>query len=108
MPANFQFPGLPYGMRPFTHRVQQYCDICGLVDDHPRHHVNDVDPRTGAPLVSTRHFDCCVSVGCPDGSCPAILATANGAHGLDLVDHVLNVWGPDHDHAAHLASEGDK
>lgn len=80
------------------------CDVCGGVDDHPRHVIahadDDVAPadskilakiiadtdlalevRTAAVAdlvdrtLELRHMDCCRSVGCPDGTCDAIAAT---------------------------------
>jgi hypothetical protein len=75
------------------------CDVCGGVDDHPRHVANVAadHPRSvpsdeivnkaienGAPAVAIRalldptttmaHHDCCKAAGCPDGVCDKVLA----------------------------------
>jgi hypothetical protein len=78
-------------------RKLRICDVCGGVDDHPRHvlaaglgeiPVNEAnlakvladDSLTAeekaaivADIVDTttqlRHLDCCTTVGCPDGTC---------------------------------------
>lgn len=86
-------------------RPQRQCDVCGQVDDHPRHRVvfgaQDNPPPVDQDLIETviannslsardrsiiirsindptdqlRHIDCCAQVGCPDGSCDAIRRT---------------------------------
>jgi len=85
---------LPAGMRHPDHRVQRVCDPCATVnpeaawDDHPRHlHV------LGDGTVQSRHMDCCAAAGCPDGTCPEIVAASGGAKGADLVAH-LRAQGP--------------
>jgi hypothetical protein len=78
-------------------RPLRICDVCGQVDDHPRHLVAaalgeipvnqenlsrvladaSLDTDTKAALIADivdtttqdRHFDCCTNVGCPDGTC---------------------------------------
>lgn len=55
------------------------CEICGETDTLPKTHVllgSQLNEQTGdAEMVfQTRHFLCCMKVGCPDGSCPQALA----------------------------------
>lgn len=79
-------------------RPLRVCDVCGQVDDHPRHLVSfgpgeappvdqamiasivarddlsaDVRASIVADLADTtlqlRHMDCCRTVGCPTGDC---------------------------------------
>jgi hypothetical protein len=73
-------------------RESRVCDVCGQVDDHPRHiiHVAAGHPVTGAPmdLTVTRHIDCCQGAGCPDGSCDVVLGHAGAKRGPDLVAHL--------------------
>lgn len=94
-------------------RPLRICDVCGGVDDHPRHvlaagigeiPVNqanlakvlgddslsaDDKARIVADIVDTttqlRHMDCCRSVGCPDGSCNSL---PEGLTGAALVEHI--------------------
>jgi hypothetical protein len=102
-------------------RPLRVCDLCGGVDDHPRHVVAGVmrdvfHPSDGAlervmaeapedqrtELVralmdttsSDRHMDCCRDAGCPDGSCGVMTQGAEGMTGADLLDHLVAV-GPD-------------
>lgn len=90
-------------------RPVRMCDVCGGVDDHPRHvhatpagqnptppHIAEValenagDKHRSAILAQildtstmVRHLDCCASFGCPDGSCNAIhAATSKDADGV--------------------------
>jgi hypothetical protein len=97
-------------------RPLRVCDLCGGVDDHPRHVIaGQVDgafrPSDGAldnvlasapedqraELVralldttsSDRHLDCCREAGCPDGSCDFVTAGAEGKTGADLLDHLI-------------------
>lgn len=86
-------------------RPVRVCDICGGVDDHPRH-VIGLGPNDPAPAVDQaviakvignpdlsdeaktaivadladtslqlRHMDCCRDLGCPDGTCELIAET---------------------------------
>jgi hypothetical protein len=89
------------------------CDICGKVDDHPRHVIGVVDGgvpsddivnkiiEAGAdaaairqvldPATTIRHMDCCAGAGCPDGSCNTIHALTKGdktLKGNDLLKHL--------------------
>lgn len=77
------------------------CDVCGQVDDHPRHvfvgspdtfpvnqgHIKavfdmDLSNEDKAAVVAQvtdtsvqqRHLDCCAQTGCPDGSCDKIIS----------------------------------
>jgi hypothetical protein len=98
-------------------RPLRVCDLCGAVDDHPRHVIaGQVDvglfrPSAGAvdrvlaeapedqrgALVrdlldtssSDRHLDCCREAGCPDGSCGRVTAGAEGLTGADLLAHLV-------------------
>lgn len=102
-------------------RLMRVCDVCGGVDDHPRHVIAG-DPGTGPPdgaVVATvldmpdignaervaliadlydttlllRHMDCCRQTGCPDGSCDIQTAGAEDARGSDLLDHLMREEG---------------
>lgn len=92
------------------------CDICGGVDDHPRHQIahppgtvianpeiiqllaQNVDFTTerGAKVladyvdttVEQRHMDCCREAGCPDGTCNVVTQGAESLRGTDLLDHL--------------------
>lgn len=77
-------------------RPLRVCDVCGQIDDHPRHTFVDVPEKfqvneaaqlavfdLDAPAdvkirlleeiadtsTQQRHMDCCREAGCPDGSC---------------------------------------
>jgi hypothetical protein len=95
-------------------RPLQVCDLCGGVDDHPRHHlaggqadVYDVPSgslvakvaqaapeadrdRLVAELLDTgtssRHMDCCRAAGCPDGKCDRVTAGLEDKRGKQLLD----------------------
>lgn len=66
-------------------RVSQLCDVCHLVDHHPRHHSTD-----GQTVIS-RHFDCCASTGCD--TCAKILAKAppGARHGDNLTAYLERI-----------------
>lgn len=93
-------------------RPIRVCDVCGQVDDHPRHTFGAasgtfrVNQGALASVLSTdmaimdqvrliteisdtstqyRHMDCCAQAGCPDGSCTAIIGEVKGAQGDALV-----------------------
>lgn len=98
-------------------RALRVCDLCGGVDDHPRHvlaggEVGKYEPPTveligkvleQAPpeeaarlvreLVDTgsqdRHMDCCRAVGCPAGTCGPQTAGAEDLRGADLLAHLM-------------------
>jgi hypothetical protein len=95
-------------------RALRVCDICGGVDDHPRHvlagglpgqfppptaetlqHVMDTAPsaergRLALELMDTgssdRHMDCCRTAGCPTGQCDKLPDLI----GADLVKHIMD------------------
>lgn len=100
--------------RPF-----RICDVCGQVDDHPRHEFlsapgefpvneehlaavigrDDLSPERRASVarevvntgLQQRHMDCCRAAGCPDRSCDAIAASgAEGLTGAKLVKHLTS------------------
>lgn len=102
-------------------RPLRVCDLCGAVDDHPRHVVAGNIRGTFAPsdgalervmaeapdgernrLVrelmdttsSDRHLDCCRDNGCPDGSCGVMTEGAGAKTGKAMLDHLMKV-GPD-------------
>lgn len=98
-------------------RLLRICDVCGQVDDHPRHvfgtiglepnmdHVEavvameDLAPEDRARIVSEildtttqyRHPDCCHEAGCPDAGqatdCARLAAT--GLVGPALLKFIL-------------------
>ena len=97
-------------------RPLRVCDLCGAVDDHPRHVMaGEADgtfrPSDGAldrvlaeapdeqrgELVralldttsSDRHLDCCREAGCPNGSCDLVTEGAEDKTGADLLDHLV-------------------
>lgn len=64
-------------------RPMRYCDVCGGLDDHPRH-------VHAAPAgVVIRHLDCCASRGCE--TCQATEAETEGRRGQELIDHLAEV-----------------
>jgi hypothetical protein len=99
-------------------RVLRVCDLCGGVDDHPRHviagteeeafarpsdeilnRVLDAAPaeeraRLVRELIDTassdRHLDCCAAAGCPNDLCGPQVADATGT-GAQMVDHLMNL-----------------
>lgn len=99
-------------------RALRVCDICGQVDDHPRHglvggHGDYVPPTPEVIAVfmaqispehpefarllsdlfsqahSDRHMDCCRSVGCPSGACNTQTAGAENLRGAALLEHLV-------------------
>jgi hypothetical protein len=102
-------------------RVLRVCDLCGGVDDHPRHVIAGTDPanfekpsddivnkvldsaprdergRLLADLMDTsssdRHLDCCAAAGCPTGTCSPQVADAPGT-GRKMLDHLVNLDDP--------------
>lgn len=99
--------------QPAPERVQRLCDVCGQLDDHPRH-VTAVGPDTpgavpdntflsslpdGTPALAiaelldpttvVRHMDCCAAAGC--GVCSNVIAAApKGATGDKLTQHLTS------------------
>ena len=97
-------------------RALRICDVCGGVDDHPRHilaagvgeiPVNQENlakvladeslapedkARIVADIVDTttqlRHMDCCTNVGCPDGTCNRHSNDLKGGALLDAIQAV--------------------
>ena len=96
-------------------RPLRICDVCGQIDDHPRHVVGhdvngpvpvntalvvaissrtDLSPEDKESIVADildttleqRHMDCCVQAGCPDGSCAPNAIT--GLTGAELLAHI--------------------
>lgn len=83
-------------------RKKRLCDVCGVLDDHPRHVLSVGPDFVGAvpsddfidslpdgtparavaelmdPTTVVRHMDCCAANGCD--VCPSVLAAAGGAH----------------------------
>jgi hypothetical protein len=99
-------------------RPLRVCDLCGGVDDHPRHVIagttrgvfspsdgalervlseapRDQQTRLVRDLLDTtssdRHLDCCAAAGCPDGSCGVMVEGADGKTGADMLDHLIEV-----------------
>lgn len=96
-------------------RPLRVCDLCGQVDDHPRHVLagGTAFPKpsdaildkvlAGAPSgqrgrlvnelldtnASDRHMDCCRTAGCPDGTCNTQTAGAEGLRGGELLGHLM-------------------
>jgi hypothetical protein len=90
------------------------CDICGGVDDHPRHVIahaagdgvtdnavgalamENADPGDRAAVLAQitdtsttlRHMDCCREAGCPDGACDEVTRGAEDKRGMELVHHL--------------------
>lgn len=97
-------------------RPIRVCDLCGGVDDHPRHTIagvhRDVFPVPSDDTVervianapaehrgrlvrdlldtgsSERHKDCCREAGCPDGLCGPETVGAEELRGAELLDHI--------------------
>ncbi len=100
-------------------RPLRVCDICGQVDDHPRHVLsggkgfpkpgNDIldkviavaPPAERGRLVnelldtgaSDRHMDCCREAGCPTGDCNKQTVGAEQLRGTDLLGHLVSKGG---------------
>jgi hypothetical protein len=97
-------------------RALRVCDLCGGVDDHPRHVLAGQLPgtyqRPGDDIVaqvakhapktelgrllaelfdtgtSDRHMDCCRAAGCPTGACDEQTVGAEELRGADLLQHL--------------------
>lgn len=97
-------------------RMLRVCDLCGGVDDSPRHVIAGGVPDQFAPpsedvinavleaapaddrgrllrdLMDTsssdRHLDCCREAGCPDGTCPKLTAGAESKRDGALLKHL--------------------
>lgn len=98
-------------------RALHVCDLCGGVDDHPRHIVigapgtfritDDVLDKVlaSAPAAdqsrlvrelldtssSDRHLDCCRAAVCPNGTCDLMTDGAHHKRGADLLEHIVGV-----------------
>jgi hypothetical protein len=98
-------------------RLLRVCDLCGGVDDHPRHVIAGAAPDAFAQpdeeilsrvlelappgerarlvrdlmdtAASDRHMQCCRAAGCPDGSCDVQTAGAENLRGADLLEHLM-------------------
>jgi hypothetical protein len=103
-------------------RLLRVCDLCGGVDDHPRHVLAggtaDVYQPPAPAIVERvveaapsdelarllgdlfdrssqdRHMDCCRAAGCPDGTCDAVTRGAEDLRGAALLEH-LQAGAPD-------------
>lgn len=99
-------------------RPLRICDVCGEVDDLPRHVVahspgevpvntdlvvtiasrDDLDPVVRESIVADiidtslelRHMHCCAGAGCPDGSCNALVAS--GVSPDAMLAHIQEVF----------------
>jgi hypothetical protein len=97
-------------------RTLRVCDLCGAVDDHPRHviagHETEAFDRPSDDIVnkvldsapvaerarlvreltdtssSDRHLDCCAAAGCPTGTCGPQVAEAKGKTGAAMLQHL--------------------
>lgn len=102
-------------------RTLRVCDLCGGVDDHPRHVLaggvadaytppteetiarvlEQAPPDHAARLIrelvdtssQDRHMDCCRAAGCPAGTCPGQTAGAEDLRGADLLAHLTREVG---------------
>lgn len=102
-------------------RHLRVCDLCGGVDDHPRHVLAggeagvyeppseeiiarvveqapaDELPRLLRELIDTgsqdRHMDCCRAAGCPAGTCGPQTAGAEDLRGGELLAHLTRAAG---------------
>lgn len=96
-------------------RPLRFCDVCGGLDDHPRHVHGDPGNGTvptqeflaalpagppGVPMsaiasaiallmdpnTTIRHMDCCAAAGCP--ACAVTEAATGGVRGQALIDAI--------------------
>ena len=67
-------------------RPMRPCDVCGQIDDHPRH-----VQRTSPTTLQIRHLDCCAAAGCE--TCVETEAATEGRRGQELIDHLDAVRG---------------
>jgi len=99
-------------------RVLRVCDLCGGVDDGPRHIITAgpdfMDPVSDeivdrvlelAPKehrarllrelqdrsAQDRHRDCCREAGCPDGDCDRLTAGVEHLRDGELLDHLVGL-----------------
>jgi hypothetical protein len=93
-----------------SERPLRLCDLCGGLDDHPRHVIDGVTigrpsnetlemfdlsgaPATAIeqlfnPSVRVRHIDCCAAAGCP--VCQATEKATEGKRGEELIKLVVS------------------
>lgn len=97
-------------------RPLRFCDVCGGLDDHPRHVLADVGngskpseeflaglpdapASAGAllldPNTTIRHMDCCAAAGCQ--VCQATEEAHGGARGAELIASLESGVGRDLD-----------
>jgi hypothetical protein len=99
-------------------RPLRVCDLCGGVDDHPRHVITgQTMPKPGQDILakvlaaapeaervrlvdelldtnaSDRHMDCCRAAGCPEGLCGPQTAGAEELRGGALLAHLETLGG---------------
>lgn len=102
-------------------RILRVCDLCGGVDDHPRHVIAgtgvDVVEAPGDDIVnavldnapaaerarllrdlqdttsSDRHLDCCAAAGCPTDTCGPQVDGTPGT-GRKMLDHLTSQRNP--------------
>jgi hypothetical protein len=92
------------------------CDVCGQVDDHPKHGCLVPPDFEGAtlsqevlqklldngvsaaslqelqdPRTVIRHIDCCAQRGCPTGICIQSVKEWNGKTGKGMLAHLEKV-----------------
>jgi len=95
-------------------RPLRVCDLCGGVDDHPRHVLTGQKFEKPGPGIvakvlanapeaervrlvdelldtnaSDRHMDCCRVAGCPEGVCGPQTAGAEELRGGALLAHLM-------------------
>lgn len=92
-----------------SERPLRLCDLCGGLDDHPRHVIDGVTigkpsdetlemfDLSGAPVsaieqlfsptVRVRHIDCCAAAGCP--VCQVTEKATEGKRGDELIKLVV-------------------
>jgi hypothetical protein len=104
-------------------QLARVCDLCGGVDDHPRHVIagtmSDRFPAPSAEIIqavianapaghtdrlldalvdtssSDRHMDCCREAGCPTGECDLYTRGAETKRGRALRTHLESLTGDD-------------
>lgn len=62
------------------------CDVCGQVDDHPRHVVAVIESR--GPKTFIRHMDCCAASGCE--ACRATEEVVGHLKGEEKLNAILS------------------
>jgi hypothetical protein len=82
-------------------RPLRVCDLCGGVDDHPRHSLAGTVPGQAAwpapsedvvnQVLEAAPADCCAAAGCPadgESNCAYRIAGAEGKTGRALLNHL--------------------